>query len=279
MKAKEFPVINEQIVSGTGSLPILLHLPHNSTFLPADYETTLTTEEQKREIFRLVDHQTDVLFSPFLSRGAVQILNPLCRTYFDPERFEDPKEEIMSTIGMGVFYTHTTDNIRFRSDDTTEKYAEKIARMYVPYHKIFYDVCMRIINTFGVCIVIDGHSYSRDVLPYERFPDAARPEIDLGTDDTHTPSWLRDMAHRAFSAAKYSVAYDQPYQGTLIPLPLYGDQRLSSLMLEVRRDVYLQLEPYEESIVRLDPRKVSHFHATLHRLIDSIEAKLQDRSY
>ena len=274
MKEKQIPVIDERIVSGSGSLPIVIHLPHNSTFLPAAYESTLDPEEQNREIFRLVDHHTDLLFSPFLSRGAVQILNPLCRMYFDPERFDDPQEEIMSTIGMGVFYTHTTNNVRFRNDDTPEQYAEKIERMYVPYHKIFCDVCTRIINRFGFCIVIDGHSYSREVLPYERFPTAVRPEVDLGADDTHTPSWLREMAHRVFSVASYSVEYNQPYKGTLVPLPLYGDQRLSSLMLEVRRDAYLQVDAYEKGIARVDSSKVALFHSTLHQLIDMLAAKL-----
>jgi len=274
MKEFDIPSIDRtQIVSGNGTIPIVLHLPHNSMYTPTDYEFSLSTEAQKVEIFRLIDHHTDRLFSPFLERGCMQILNPFCRMYFDPERFADPEKEAMNKIGMGVFYTHTTNGLRFRSDDTAEKYEQKIKRLYLPYHKIFYDVCIQTIKKFGFCIVIDGHSYAKDILPYERFPTDRRPEIDLGTDDQHTPSWLQECSHEVFSAAGFSVEYNQPYRGTLVPLPLYGDRRLSSLMLEIRRDVYLQYDPYEKGLVLLDEEKVAFFHTVLHRLIDRLQEK------
>jgi hypothetical protein len=58
----------------------------------------------------------------------------------------------------------------------------------------------------------------------------------------HTPPWLLDAARRAFSPLG-PVAVDSPFRGTYVPLDRHGrDRRVSSIMVELRRDTYL-VEP------------------------------------
>ena len=257
-------------LSGSHQNPIVLHIPHNGLWLPEDFVYERSDIEKQQDIFRLVDHHTDRLFTPLLTRGGLQILNPYCRLYFDPERYEDPDKEIMNEIGMGVFYTHTTEGKRFRADDTPKAHHQRIADLYRPYHKQLANACRTLIEQFGFCFLIDGHSYPKICSPFERYPDDHRPEIDLGTDTQHSPTWMRDLAFDIFSGAGYSVGFDQPYKGTLIPTPLYGDTRLFAMMLEIRRDVYLDDLAYERGTVCIDAIKLHRFHQTVERLRDAL---------
>ena len=85
------------------------------------------------------------------------------------------------------------------------------------------------------------HSFPEDPLPYERDPHAPRPGVCIGTDNTHTPRWLRDLAAQAFADVAGGVAENAPFAGTYVPLPHYErhDKRVSSIMIELRRDTYL----------------------------------------
>ncbi len=252
----------------TGNLeaPFVLHIPHSGLLLPEDFVYERSEEELQQDIHRIVDHHTDTLFAPILAHGGLRILNPLCRMYFDPERFEDPAQERMHALGMGVFYTHTTNQKRFRSDDSPARYQERIRALYHPYHRQLTQACQRQLDRFGHCFLIDGHSYPRARYPFECFPDDSRPEIDLGTDAVHTPAWMRTLAFNIFSDAGYSVAFDQPFRGTLVPTPLLGDTRLIALMLEVRRDVYLEYPAYEEGRLMINHSGFTRLHETLEEL-------------
>ena len=73
-------------IIGSGTVPIILHLPHNATHLPRDFEWSLDQHTLEQEIHRLVDHHTLELFQPLMDAGAIALHNNLCRLYFDPEQ-------------------------------------------------------------------------------------------------------------------------------------------------------------------------------------------------
>ena len=104
----------------------------------------------------------------------------------------------------------------------------------------------------GRAVILDLHSYPEDPLPYELYPHDERPVICLGTDAHHTPGWLIEAAGEAF-ASLGGVAINQPFRGTYVPLRHYRrDDRVSSLMLELRRDAYLRSDgtPIDAAIER-----------------------------
>lgn len=116
----------------------------------------------------------------------------------------------------------------------------------------------------------------------DRWKVVHRPSVCVGTDMTlpprapfahpgmHTPPWLRERAAEAFgemlsrwpggatpdpasaphepaseSAGKAvaGIAFDRPFAGALVPLPYLGnDRRVQSLMIDVRRDLYMDEE-------------------------------------
>jgi len=254
-------------VCNEGSGPVLVHLPHNSVVLPEDFDYRRSAQERERDIHVLVDHHTDVLFAPLYGTSFV---NSYCRVYFDPERYADPSKEVMNEIGMGVFYTHTVDGLRFRPDDEPGVYQSKLDKFYHPYHQNLTDCCIRLMEQYGRCFLIDGHSYPKRCFPFEQFPDDERPEIDIGTDSVHTPEWLKEELFAICTAAGYSVGFDQPFKGTLVPTSLIGDPRLVACMLEVRRDVYLDQTAYENGVVRIDTDKLKRFHIMLEKVYQKL---------
>ena len=94
----------------------------------------------------------------------------------------------------------------------------------------------------GRAVLLDVHSYPSRALPYELHADGPRPAVCLGVDPVHTPPWLLAAARRAF-APLGPVGVDSPFRGTYVPLAQHGrDRRVSSIMVELRRDTYL-VEP------------------------------------
>jgi N-formylglutamate amidohydrolase len=88
--------------------------------------------------------------------------------------------------------------------------------------------------------LIDGHSFPSRPLPYEAEQSPGRPEICVGTDPYHTPSWLRDLAVAAFERQGFRVAVDRPFSGALVPMAFYGtDARVAAFMVEVNRGLYM----------------------------------------
>lgn len=92
----------------------------------------------------------------------------------------------------------------------------------------------------GKALLIDCHSYPSEVLPYELEQDSERPEICIGTDSFHTLPELAEGLQACFEYYGFDVGLDSPFSGSLVPLQHYHrDERGRSVMIEVRRDLYM----------------------------------------
>jgi N-formylglutamate amidohydrolase len=157
----------------------------------------------------------------------------------DPERFEDDSQECMAQRGMGVIYTHGTEGQRIRRDITLQEREALLQALYRPYHQALTERVAHIVESFGRCVLIDCHSYPEEVLPYELYGDAPRADVVLGDDPNHTPAWVREEVQRLVTRAGYSFGLNRPFAGTIVPLSMYGDARVTSFMLEINRATYM----------------------------------------
>ena len=55
---------------------------------------------------------------------------------------------------------------------------------------------------------------------------------------------------------------NSPFQ-EIIPTKFIGDNRVQTMMLEIRRDVYLCSDAYVGGYVRLESSQLNHFHGVL----------------
>ena len=223
------------IVAGDERSPVLLHVPHAGTRVPAWARSHLLLDDAElaAEIARLTDHRTDALALAAAERAAVRpwvIVNPVSRFVVDVERFPDEREE-MAAVGMGAVYTHGTRGQRLRGDEPAHAEA-----LLAAYFRPWGAAVARLVDA-GRTVLLDVHSYPRDPLPYERHADGPRPPVCLGTDPTHTPPWLVAAARAAF--ADLGVGLNSPFSGAYVP----EGRTAAALMIEIRRDVHAAREP------------------------------------
>lgn len=222
-------------------VPVLVHVPHAGIEIPEHVRQGLSLSDAalRAELVCMTDWHTDELFSPVLDLGGVLFTNRLSRLVVDPERFAQEDAEPMEAVGMGAVYTRTSGGGPLRTDLSVAERERLLERYFRPYALAFEEVVAGLLDRFGWCLVVDAHSYPSRPLPYERNPDAPRPEICLGTDAIHSPEALIRALKGACGAWGVTTARDTPFAGTYVPLRfLNRDPRVGSVMLEVRRDLY-----------------------------------------
>lgn len=233
------------LLPGDPASPVVLHVPHASRAVPADARAGLLLDDAEldRELDRMTDTATDLLAAA--AAGAARLrpwrwVNPWSRLVVDPERFPDVREP-MRAVGMGAVYTRTSEGRVLRHPDAGHE-AHLLATWFRPYADGVADLVQDRLEACDRVVLVDVHSFPTEALPYERAADAARaahrPQVCLGTDAQHTPPALLAAAREAFDGL--DVGLDRPFAGTYTPLRHRGrDLRVASLMVEVRRDVYL----------------------------------------
>ncbi|MFA9446610.1 N-formylglutamate amidohydrolase [Egicoccus sp. AB-alg6-2] len=220
--------------------PLIVHVPHAATAIPGDVRDGIALDDgQLAEELRLMtDHRTDVLAAATARYGATRFVNGWSRLVVDPERFLDPDLEEMEAVGMGAVYTATSDLGVLRTPTARQREA-LLDAWFRPYHAALTLLVDRYLAAFDRCALIDLHSYPSAPLPYERHAEADRPALCIGTHPVHTPPRVRDLVADLAAAAGLPVGFDTPFVGTFVPTPHLGDPRVVSVMLEIRRETYL----------------------------------------
>lgn len=258
------------IHAGQSTSPVILHVPHASTMIPQDVRSGIELDDDAlaRELLRMTDAYTDRIAAVGADEAATtpwQFVNDHSRLVVDPERFPDAREEMLE-VGMGAVYTRTSSGAPLRTLDLLGE-AGLIARYFTPYAAALTQLVDDRLDECGGATIIDVHSFPSVALPYELHSDLARPEICIGRDSTHTPPELEAAAVEAFSGFG-RVGINMPFIGTYVPLAHYGeDHRVRSIMLEVRRDLYM-----DEMSGQPDDDALRHLGAALARLIDAASA-------
>lgn len=256
-----------QVVAGHATSRVVIHVPHASTLIPdwVRKRIRLNHDDLTRELALMTDTRTDEIADAAADLAAVRpwiFVNRRSRLVVDPERFPNPEEEPMAApdIGMGAVYIRTAHGEPLRDDDP-DHHEALLDRYFRPYAQALNRLVAERLAEVDEVTIIDLHSYPLVELPYERLhhPDAARPKCCIGVDPTHTPPALRDAALTAF-ASLGEVGVNEPFAGTYVPLAFYSaqDLRVSSVMVELRRDTYLG---HDNGIVAVAPM--------LTRLIDT----------
>lgn len=221
--------------------PLVLHIPHSSLTIPEEERSdiTLSDGDLARELLVMTDAWTDELF-PVTAAEVARIVCPVSRLVCDVERFPNDGEEPMAAKGMGAVYARTHDGAVLRAPPKLAERERILARWYRPHHAALSEVVRQTVERFGSVLVVDCHSFGSRPLPHEPDQHPTRPEICIGTDVFHTPAQIRHAALAAALDFGWTVDIDKPFAGSLVPSSAYrSDPRVLSLMIEVRRDLYM----------------------------------------
>lgn len=229
-------------LAGAANSSVILHVPHASTTIPASARSDilLTEAELARELQLVTDVATDTIAVAVAGQAITTptvFTNQLSRLVVDPERFVDDREP-MAAQGLGAVYRRTQYGAPLRDDGYNPE--PLLTHYYHPYHAALTAVVNDHLARHHRVTIIDVHSYPLERFPSEQAPpQAARPDICLGTDPFHTPPTLLTAAKEVFTRYGFTWAVNSPYDGTFVPLQHYQrTAAVNSVMVEIRRDVY-----------------------------------------
>lgn len=219
--------------------PLLLHIPHASTCIPDDAigDFVVDRDTLDAELLRLTDRFTDALYGDGFPPAQIVAVD-VSRLVVDVERFADDAHEPCAAHGMGAVYVRRSSGAPLRAMSATRR-AQLMNEYYWPHHHRLDAMAARALEQFGRCVIIDAHSFPVAPMPTQvDFSDP--PEIGIGTDAMHTSAALADVVHTFFTDRGFRVGVNRPFAGALVPNAYYGrDQRVQSVMIEVRRDLYM----------------------------------------
>lgn len=219
--------------------PLFLHLPHDSRVIPAvdRSDFVLSDEDLCRELLRLTDAHTVALYADGADPADV-LRAEVSRLVVDVERFPEDRDEPCAACGMGATYLRTAEGRTLRVLSPARR-AELLERYYWPHHRRLEAATTARLERFDRCVILDAHSFPAAALPTQA-DFGAPPEIGLGTEGIHTSSGLRALAEEFFRGHGFAVGVDVPFRGSMVPTRYHGkESRVQSLMVELRRDLYM----------------------------------------
>lgn len=213
---------------------VIWHIPHASTEIPAEFrdQFLLNDEELQAEAKLVADTGADELY---LEPENLAIVFPLSRLVVDPERLRGDAEP-MEKHGLGMIYRKTHDGRPLRRELLSAE-EQALVNIYEDHHARLTERVKAILEQHGRCLILDGHSYPADPLPFED-STLDRLPVCLGADPIHSPYWLVGAFVEAFTAHGIEIGINTPYAGTLVPERHQYDGRVMSVMIETRKDCY-----------------------------------------
>lgn len=217
---------------------MILHIPHSSTYIPEQFKSSFV-KPIINDLLRMTDWFTQDLF---FHKDSERIVFNYSRLICDVERFVE--NEPMEKKGHGICYTNDSygDTLREVSDYDREYIIENL---YKNHHHKLSVICnsQLVLNKFAV--LVDCHSFSNTPLPHESYQDD-RPDFCIGTDDFHTPPELINIVNTYLSLFGFEVKINNPFAGTMVPLPLYNkNKNFNSILIEVNRSLYMHTKNYD----------------------------------
>lgn len=223
---------------------LVLHIPHSSTEIPILDGYVSSHDEIQQEIIKLTDWYTDDLFD---SQVDDKIVTPFSRIFCDVERFADDELEVMSKFGMGVLYEKFDNGNQLRVV-TPELKSDVLNDYYWVHHASLSEAVKMSLEQTELCLILDCHSFPATPLTRALVRDEIRPAFNIGTDLYHTPKYIIDESINYFETNGYTLGVDTPYSGSIVPMEYYQkDKRVTSIMLEVNRGLYLKENTNEKT--------------------------------
>jgi N-formylglutamate amidohydrolase len=215
---------------------LILHIPHSSTYFP-NYEGFIINQQTlESEVLKLTDWYTENLFDP---GEDIRVVAPFSRIFCDVERFADDNMEEMARYGAGVCYEKLDTGEEMR--EVTRDLKEHILNTYYyPHHQKLKQAVEGQLQENSKAVIIDCHSFPDTPFVRDLDQHPKRPDINIGTDQYHTPQKLIEETKEFFKAQGMDIELNRPYSGTMVPLEYYQkDEHVSSIMIEVNRRLYL----------------------------------------
>ncbi len=156
---------------------------------------------------------------------------------------------------MGVIYTSTAHGKRLKRELLPEERRMIFSRYYEPHHFKLEKEVKRELTDRGKALIVDCHSFPSHPLPCDADQCIPRPEFCIGTDVFHTPGSLVRRAKETLTEMGCLSEVNRPYNGSIVPASFLNDPRVSSIMIEVNRGLYMDERMAAKSVDFISVRK------------------------
>lgn len=262
-------------------VPILLAAPHAGRDYPALMDAIRIAPDQ---LLRLEDRYADLLLKDIIAQNMPTLVARAPRAIIDLNRGED---EIDADMVIGLEWNdvaHPSAKTRgglgliprrlsgvgeiWKNPIASAQIRARVGNIHRPYHRFLDDILSRMVEKFGVAILLDIHSM---------------PSLTVPMPNGHIATWVigdrygasadnifSDLLMRKLITDGYQVALNAPYSGGYI-LQRHGNPRHKrhALQIEIDRNLYL------DSSHREPTEGVARICAQIKTLVDVILQYLQ----
>jgi N-formylglutamate deformylase len=247
----------------TGTVPLLISMPHNGELIPDDIAQTMTPSALKVPD---TDWFMDKLYDFAQPLGA-WVINPKYSRYvIDLNR--SPTNE---NLYPGANSTELCPTTQFDlspiylpgKNPSEQEVARRINLYWQPYHQALNQTLTQMVQQFGYAILLEAHSILSTV---PRFFDGQLPDFNFGTADG--ASCAEDLLAQvcALDFSPYSVVVNGRFKGGYITRA-YGkpEQHIHAIQLELSQRTYLH-EPSN----RINQSAFNQVQPKLRQLVETL---------
>lgn len=222
-----------------GSTPLIVSMPHNGTWIPADIAQHMTELGQASGD---ADHFQFELYDFAKDLGATIIASGVSRYVIDLNR---PKND--HSLYPGQFTTGLCPLVTFKDEPlyqpeyvlTPEERNDRLLKYWLPYHETLAEAIATTLDRHGRAILYDAHSIAAEVpLLFE----GTLPNLNIGTNGGTTvlPETLQLIESTLAAQDAFSFVVDGRFKGGHITrnyaTPALGVQ---TVQMELTKDLYM----------------------------------------
>ena len=242
----------------TGSLPLLVSVPHDGRQLPDDIDGRMTAAgrsipDTDWHVARLYDFARDL--------GASMIVAEYSRYVIDLNRSPDDDALYEGQLATGLCPRQTFAGDDIYRDSERIDVAERLERYWRPYHDQIRVMLAKLKSAFGYALLWDAHSIPSRV---PRLFTGELPVLNLGSwDGRSCGRSLLNAVVAAVAASEFPSVCDGRFKGGFITRH-YGDpgNDVHVLQLELAQRAYMN-----ETTLDFDDEKADLLRATLDKLL------------
>lgn len=186
----------------SGSIPLLVSVPHDGRHLPKEIATVMTTAGKS---IPDTDWHVAQLYDFVRDMGASLITATCSRYVVDLNRPADDATLYAGQIATGLCPTQTFTGEDIYEDDASIDVDKRVERFWHPYHDKIGETLAGFREACGYALLWDAHSIASKV---PRLFDGKLPVLNIGT-------WNDRSCDSGISTAVMGVAENSPFDAVL----------------------------------------------------------------
>ena len=229
--------MNSTYSLSTGSIGMLISMPHNGQQIPKNIADTMTTSAQN---VADTDWYMDKLYD-FATKMGIYTLSPVYSRYvIDLNRSPSGEALYVGADNTELCPTTTFDLSPLYLENqqpTPQEIANRVEHYWQPYHQTLANTLAQLKKRYNKVVLLDAHSILSQV---PRFFEGKLPDFNFGTaDGTSCDSLLTDNIRR-LDLSPYTSVFDGRFKGGYITRA-YGDpeNNVHAIQLELSQHTYM----------------------------------------